>query len=149
MVSVSSVTATAAAASAAVPQGAKTVAAQAVKQASWVRNLPTRAIANVLLESDSYMASHDALYHAVDKTGLLRSRRHFKHCLRMMSDQKRVKVFCIGPEKVGSAKLKFSVKLTSRGRTIYGFYRRGTLGSLGKVEERAEGEQPGLKDALP
>lgn len=96
---------------------------QALRRAPlWVHNMPTRQIANVLLQQDRQMMDYDLLYGAVEQSGLFRSKRHFKHCLRMLKQQNRVQVICRGPEKAGSAKRLFSVKLTRRGCTIYTRY---------------------------
>lgn len=90
------------------------------------------------------MMDHMALYEDADKLGLMRSRRHFKHCLRMLKDQKRVQIICKGPVKPGSAKRAFAVKLTRRGERIYQYYSKMPLPS----DDGGDGER-GLKDALP
>lgn len=126
----------------AAPQVAKKVAEQVTRNAPWISNMPTRAIASVLLQQDRNIMEHDALYSAVEKSGLMRSRRHFKHCLRMLKDQKRVAVICTGPESPGSAKRKFAVKLTRRGNAVYTKYSEAPQREFDRINER------GLKDAL-
>lgn len=118
-------------------------AAARLKPAHWVCNMPTRSIAQVLLRQDNLIMDHGALYQETDRLGLLRSHRHFKHCLRMLKIQKRVLIVCKGPEKPGSAKRAFSVKLTRRGQRIYQYY----SGMPDKTDKDGDGER-GLKDAL-
>lgn len=104
--------------------------------------MPTRVIASVLLKEEREMMDHGALFDEVEKSGLLRSRRHFKHCLRMLKDQKRVLIICNGLEKVGSPKRKFSVKLTQRGSVIYTKYSQAP-------HRESDGKgQRGLQDAI-
>ena len=128
--------------------GGATTVAQTVTQSSsaapWVEGMPTRAIADALLSKENYLAPHDALYDEVNQTGVLRSHRHFKHCLKMLKEQNRVRVICLGPEKVASNKRKFSVKLTSRGRSTYSFFK-----SCYKENAEEPKDAEGLKDALP
>lgn len=111
---------------------------------SWIQDLPTRAIADSLLGKEQYLFSHEKLYEEVNESGLFRSHRHFKHCLKMMRTQNRVKIVCNGPERIASAKLAFSVKLTAKGRSVYRYYREQHA-----RREVAKREQAGLKDALP
>lgn len=126
----------------AIPQVAKQVASQ-LRPAHWVKGMPTRTIAQVLLRQENEMMDHLVLYEETNKLGLLRSRRHFKHCLRMLKDQKRVAVICNGPVHPGSAKRAFKVKLTRRGSRIYTGYSKMPL----PENDGNDGER-GLKDAL-
>lgn len=130
------------AAAASVPQATKHIAEQTARSLPWICNMPTRAIASVLLKQEKEMMDHADLFEEAEKSGLMRSRRHFKHCLRMMKNQKRICIICNGPEKVGSAKLKFSVKLTQRGSSIYTRYSQEPHRELDKRGGR------GLQDAL-
>lgn len=129
--------------SSAIPKIAKEVAQEAIQRAPlWVRGMPTRQIANVLLQQERHMMDYELLYGEVEKSGLFRSKRHFKHCLRMLKGQDRVQVICRGPEKAGSAKRLFSVKLTRRGGNIYTRYSQMML----EAEEK-DGKQ-GLTEVL-
>lgn len=119
----------------------KRAAVHALRAARGV-NMPSRAIAAVLLRAPGPVA-HDELYSSAAEYGLLKSRRHFKHVLKLMKGMKRLEVICLGPERPGSAKRAFSVKLTRRGQTIYTRY-LDEDGAGGQGEERA----PGLQDAL-
>ncbi|CAN8072771.1 unnamed protein product [Agarophyton chilense] len=85
--------------------------------------MPTRAIAHALMQRESHVAPHDELFREVQHTGLMRSHRHFKHCLKMMRLQKRVLVQCTGLLRVGASQRTFVVKLTRRGHAVYRFYR--------------------------
>lgn len=129
----------------AAPQAAKQAIEQAAVNLKWIRGMPTRAIADALMKRENRMAPHEELYNEINKTGILRSRRHFKHCLRMLRTQRRVDVICQGPDRVGSNRLKFAVKLTRRGDSVYSYFKRMET----QEAERGEGAQPGLKDALP
>lgn len=71
-----------------------------------------------------------------DEYGLFNSRRHFKHCLKMMKQMHRVRVRCTGPEYPGASRRGFVVELTRRGDKVYKHY----LGD--------EPPLPGLADAL-
>lgn len=144
----------ASAASSALKQAATQAATQAAKaipkslseELFWVRNMPTRAIAHFLMRYDSHLAPHDELFNKVNDSGLMKSKRHFKHCLKMMRLQKRVDIVCLGPQRVGSSKLKFAVKLTKRGNAVFSYYRSR------ESETRQRGGEypkpPGLTDAL-
>lgn len=115
-------------------------------------NLPTRVIADVLLRAGPKPIAHEVLYQEADKSGLMRSHRHFKHCLRMMKDQNRVKVICLGPEKVGSAKRKFAVGLTRKGTILYTKYFKGFEAAKQVRQELKPAQKAdqtrGLQDAL-
>ena len=117
-------------------------------KALWIREMPTRAIAAVLLDAKQYTLTHDELFKAANESDLIRSRRHFKHCLRLLKDQKRILSFSLGPERIGSANIKFAVKLTPKGAKIYSQYRvtegieKEHRGKHGKDSTR------GLQDAL-
>lgn len=132
-----------AAAKAALAEGA-TVAArpsvQALRNTHGVVNMPTRAIAAVLLKN-RVPVPHDELYELSDEYGLFKSKRHFKHCLKMMKQQDRVQVICNGPEYPGASRLSFSVKLTRRGDAIYTRY----LGT--DVPNPTEDDAPSLTNA--
>lgn len=90
----------------------------------WVNGMPSRLIAQLLLGKSRHMADHKELFEETSSTGLFKSRRHFKHCLKLMKCSKRVDIICLGPERVGSSHRKFSVKLTTRGARIYSSYRQ-------------------------
>lgn len=132
---------------------AATAATQAAAQSMrispfWVREMPTRQIAHVLLQQERNIMGHDTLFSEVEKSGLFRSRRHFKHCLRMLKDQKRARVICQGPERAGSAKRLFAVQLTRRGATIYHRYSKDE-GKGGKQEKQEhDREKEGIAQAL-
>jgi hypothetical protein len=84
-------------------------------------NMPTRAIAAVLLRADEPVLYRD-LYLRSSEYGLFQSHRHFKHVLRMMKGQRRVQVMTGPPERAGGSKLSFQVRLTRRGELIYSQY---------------------------
>lgn len=94
---------------------------RALRDARGVVNMPTRAIAAVLLK-DGAPVKHDELYERSAEYGLFNSKRHFKHCLKMMKLQKRVQSICLGPSYPGSSRNAFSVTLTKRGQTVYTRY---------------------------
>lgn len=92
------------------------------------------------------MMDYDKLYGELEPSGLFRSKRHFKHCLRMLRTQQRVAMVCKGPERAGSARRSFAVKLTRRGSSIYSRYR-----DIDNAEEGEDGNgagSGGLADAL-
>lgn len=114
-------------------------------QEAWVEGKPTRAIASKLLDMPDHMAESHALYAKVNRSGLFRSRRHFKHCVKLMRSMKRVDMVCHGssvpestsvfPSESGAVslnrskryqkeKLQFSIALTGRGRRVYSRLRR-------------------------
>jgi len=118
-----------------------------------VANMPTRAIAEVLLRQTEKPMKHETLYEEAAKSGLMRSRTHFKHCLRMMKDQNRVKVICLGPEKPGSAKRKFSVGLTRKGVVVYSMRinsleREQAVEVAEDMERRSVVRKPGMTDVF-
>lgn len=135
------------AAHAATTAAATSTASNALK-AAWIRGMPTRAIAAALLDAKHNTLTHEELFKVASESDLIRSRRHFKQCLRLLKDQKRTASFSLGPERVGSANIKFAVRLTLRGEKIYSKYRitegveRGNLGNDGNDSTR------GLQDAL-
>jgi hypothetical protein len=99
-------------------QGLSAKAARAVRGEV---NMPTRAVAAVLLKSSEPLRSHD-LYARSSEYGFFNSRRHFKHVLRMMKEQRRIQVITGPPERVGGSKLTFTIRLTRRGEQIYTSY---------------------------
>ncbi|PXF41637.1 hypothetical protein BWQ96_08648 [Gracilariopsis chorda] len=127
-------------------QAAKNIPKSLSDELFWVRNMPTRAIAHFLMGYESRLAPHDELFDKVNASGLMRSKRHFKHCLKMMRLQKRVDVVCLGPQRVGSSTRKFAVKLTSRGNAVYRYYRNCERWQVEHGGERPK--RPGLTDAL-
>lgn len=125
-------------------------------QEGWVHGKPTRAIASKLLDMPEYMADSHMLYSNVQPSGLFRSRRHFKQCVKILRSMGRVTMICHGqtnatdvrtplishssksrsrsqaPSRSRSRKsakqvLRFSIGLTPRGRRVYSFYRRVSL----------------------
>lgn len=97
---------------------------EAIVPEAWVNGMPTRLIAQVLLCKSRCMADHRELFEEISTSGMFKSRRHFKHCLKLMKLSKRLDIICLGPEKVGKSRRKFAVKLTARGERIYTCYRR-------------------------
>lgn len=102
-------------------QAATRQSVRALRDARGVVNIPTRAIAAVLLKEGGPVR-HEELYERSAEYGLFNSRRHFKHCLKMMKLQKRVQNICLGPSYPGSSRNAFSVTLTKRGQTVYTRY---------------------------
>lgn len=100
---------------------AATASVQALRAARGVVNMPTRAIAAVLLRARAPV-SHEELYRLSDEYALFYSRRHFKRCLRMMRDMQRVRIRSTGPQYPGANKQHFVVELTRRGETVYENY---------------------------
>lgn len=118
------------------------------KQEGWVRGKPTRAIASKLLDMPDHMAESHALYTQVAPSGLFRSRRHFKQCVKILRAMDRVDMVCHGPLQTSAptsgsslnvakvpptrprrsrkVKLHFSIALTGKGRHVYSYYRRVT-----------------------
>lgn len=128
----------------------------------WQDGRPTRAIASALLKVEGCTLEHKALYEAVDRSGLLRSHRHFKQCLKMMRLSRRACVRSIGLARVGDSRPQFTVSLTRKGRTIYEFQRDhwqpggwkpvtdsdGILADRSPAPPEAPSRPPGLSDAL-
>lgn len=126
--------------------------------------MPTRMIAHVLLQRERPVMEHSDLFQEANASGMFRSHRHFKHCLKMMKHQKRVHIVCLGPERVGSPNRRFAVSLTKRGVHAYSWY-RSVGGYAGGVLYRkaideaavretggggnADGQSKGLAEALP
>lgn len=108
----------------AAPATAPVVQELSAKAARAVRgevNMPSRAIAAVLLLSETPVPNK-VLYGAAKEYGNIEHHRHFKHVLRMMKGQNRVRVIAGPPEKVGGKKVTYCTQLTRRGRMIYGRY---------------------------
>lgn len=107
-----------------------------------VVNMPSRAIAAVLLKAKSPMP-RDELFEQASEYGMFNSKRHFKHVLKMMKKQNRIRMLCKGPEYPGSSKLAFEVALTRRGDTIYTRY----LGN--EIPPPIDQDPPSLANATP
>lgn len=95
------------------------------------------------------------LYDELIDTGMFRSKRHFKHCLKLMKSKNRVQIVCQGPTEIGSPNLKFAVKLTGKGQRTYLFFRNSYRNKAARLAaEQASGEgaastkPAGLTDAL-
>lgn len=149
MASTSGVTASAKIISQTIPNAATaTATASNGLKALWIREMPTRAIAAALLEAERHTLTHEELFKAASESDLIRSRRHFKHCLRLLKDQKRAVSFSLGPERIGSANIKFAVRLTPRGAKIYSKYRVSEgIEKEQRINDRKESNR-GLQDAL-
>lgn len=130
------------AAAAATAGAAARVSVRALRDVRGVVNMPTRAIAAVLLQTRRPIP-HEELYDRANEYGLFNSRRHFKHCLKMMKGQDRVRVICDGPRYPGASRRAFSVELTRRGDAIYTRY----LGEKPPPPSDPN-DIPGLADAL-
>lgn len=115
---------------------------------AWVEDMPTRMIACKLLDRDRLMAGHKELYDEVNATGMLKSRRHFKHCLKLMRISQRIQVICQGPARVGSSRRIFAVKLTKRGQVIYSWHRNHPRYKDQSTESEAQTEGSGLSRGL-
>lgn len=116
------------------------------EQEPWVDGKPTRAIASKLLDMPDYMAESHALYARVFPSGLFRSRRHFKRCVKILRAMNRVDMVCHGhladtasttptseaavistrSKRHQNAKLQFSIALTDKGTRVYSSLRRKT-----------------------
>lgn len=116
------------------------------EQEPWVDGKPTRAIASKLLDMPDYMAESHALYAQVIPSGLFRSRRHFKQCVKILRAMNRVDMVCHGPlaapasttpssgatvistrsKRYRKVKLQFSIALTDKGTRVYSSLRRKT-----------------------
>ncbi len=107
-------------------------------------NMPTRAIAAVLLRARGSPVTPDDLYAQSNEYGLFNSKRHFKHCLKMMKNMERVRVKSLGPQYPGASKLQFGVELTRRGTQAYTRY----LGENPPLPPDYTTDSPGLADAL-
>lgn len=107
-------------------------------------NMPTRAIAAVLLRARGAPVTPEELYTQSNEYGLFNSKRHFKHCLKMMKGMKRVQVKSMGPQYPGASRLQFSVYLTRRGTAAYTRY----LGETPPLPADHIVDSPGLTDAL-
>lgn len=115
------------------------------KEVKWIRGMPTRAITHILMGVNSRTVPREELYEKVEKMGCLRSRQHFTYSLRLMKKNKRVQVICLGLERVGYAKRKFSVKLTRRGEAAFQYFQEYEL----HLNEEEKGDRKaGLTDAL-
>lgn len=97
--------------------------AGALRSELGVVNMPSRAIAAVLLRAKSAVG-HDELYNLSCEydSDMFRSKRHFKHCLRMMKTSERIRIRSVGPQYPGASKLGFVVELTRRGTAAYSKY---------------------------
>lgn len=118
---------------------------------AWTLRQPTRMIAHKLLDRDKHMLSMTELYDDLSNScDLFRSRRHFKHCLKLMRAKNRVQVICLGPESIGSSVLKFAVKLTGQGQRTYLWFRQGHRAWASKqiTDGTTTGTGGGLTDAL-
>jgi hypothetical protein len=107
------------------PPGQK-LGAKAARAVRCEVNMPTRAIAAVLLKADGPVQCRE-LYTLSSEYGLFQSHRHFKHVLRMMKSQKRVQIMTGPPELAGGSKLSFKARLTRRGQLIYTQYLGGEI----------------------
>lgn len=137
--------------SASISINADTVQKEADKFApdAWTSGQPTRYIAHKLLDRDRAMCGLRELYEEVMDSGMFRSKRHFKQCLKMMKCKNRVQIICLGPVAIGSPNLKFAVKLTGKGQRTYLFYRnhyRARVAVEGEGDN--DGKPSGLTDAL-
>jgi hypothetical protein len=103
-------------------------------------NMPSRAVAKVLLDAGGPVANRE-LYKLSAEFGMFHSHRHFKHVLRMMKGQRRVQVISGPPDRPGGSKLTYRTKLTRRGEVVYSAY-------LGRETPPAETPSPGLTDAI-
>jgi len=115
-----------------------------------VVNMPSRAIAAVLLRAKAAVG-HDELYNLAceyDAT-MFKSKRHFKHCLKMMKNSERIRIRSVGPQYPGASKLGFVVELTRRGTVAYTRY-LGENPPLPSSEETEQGEEtaPSLANAI-
>ena len=117
---------------------------QELRNTVGILNMPTRAIAAVLLRHSRPM-KHGDLCTEASEYGLFRSKRHFKHVLKMMKLQRRIKVSSMGPAFPRSPKLAFSVNLTKRGEAIYTRYLGGDVQS--PIEEENK-NPPSLANAM-
>lgn len=99
---------------------------------AWTIGQPTRMIAHKLLEKEKFACGLRELWEEAEQTGMFKSKRHFKHCLKLLKSRQRVDVTCLGPERVGSAKLKFSARLTRRGARTYLWFRQSYRNQLAK-----------------
>lgn len=82
-----------------VKDATKPLSAKATRAVRGEVNMPSRSIAAVLLRSEKPV-QNKVLYEQAKEYGLLRSPRHFKHVLRMMKLQKRVKVMPSAPVRL-------------------------------------------------
>lgn len=112
-----------------------------VRPDAWTIGQPTRMIAHKLLEKEKFTCGLLELWEEVEETGMFKSKRHFKHCLKLLKSRQRVDVMCIGPERVGSAKLKFSARLTRRGARTYLWFRQSYRNRIAK--KLADANNPG------
>lgn len=133
------------AATAAVNNMSRRAALAELRNTYGVVNMPTRAIAAVLLRAKAAVP-HEELFERANEYSLFHSKRHFKHCLKMMKLQKRVRVICNGPQYPGASRLAFSIELTRRGGTIYTRY-LGEEPPLPQLQDNEDGA-PGLGDAI-
>lgn len=99
---------------------------------AWTIGQPTRMIVHKLLEKEKFTHGLRELWEEVEQTGMFKSKRHFKHCLKILKSRQRVDVICLGPQRVGSAKLKFSARLTRRGARTYLWFRQSYRNQLAK-----------------
>lgn len=93
---------------------------KALNEARGVVNMPSRAIAAVLLRHEGKPIRHKDLYEKASEYGFLNSRTHFKHVLKMMKGMERIAINCVHPEKIGGSKLSYTVSLTAKGKKVYG-----------------------------
>lgn len=107
-----------------------------------VVNMPTRAIAAVLLKEGAPVRNVD-LYERASEYGFFNSHRHFKHVLRMMKKMDRVQVIAGPPETPGGDKRSFRTKLTRRGENVYRYY----LGDAYKLPPE-QAKPVGLAEAI-
>lgn len=108
-------------AEAAVTSAAAPLSNRAKSAVRGVVNMPSRAIAAVLLKAREPVQNR-VLYERASEYGFFASHRHFKHVLRMMKNMERVHVIAGPPEKPGGNKLTYKTKLTRRGERIYTHY---------------------------
>jgi hypothetical protein len=107
--------------------------AKAARAARGVVNMPSRAVAAVLLRADEPVPNGQ-LYAEAREYGLLQSHRHFKHVLKMMKLQRRVQVIpgppvcfgCVGAPRLATPAeavlFRFALLVSGRGLTFACFY---------------------------
>lgn len=95
--------------------------AKSTRAARGAVNMPSRAIAAVLLRASAPVRNRD-LYFQAKEYGNIQHHKHFKHVLKMMKVQERVRIIPGPPEKIGGRKLTYCTQLTRRGEAVYTEY---------------------------